>query len=67
MKITQALMDDLTEQAQNSPRLRMNLDLRNSSEDGSQWMLNPFPSFFYAFPIPSDRTGGTRRPDVMGL
>ena len=33
-------MDDLTEQAQNSPRLRMNYDLRNSSEDGSQRMLN---------------------------
>lgn len=33
-------MDDLTEQAQNSPRLRMNYDLRNSSEDSSQRMLN---------------------------
>ena len=40
MKITQALLDDLTRQAQNSPRLRMNFDLRNSSEDGSQRMLN---------------------------
>ena len=40
MKITQALLDDLTEKAQNSPRLRMNFDLRNSSEDGSQRMLN---------------------------
>lgn len=40
MKITQALLDDLTRQAQNSPRLRMNLDLRNSAEDGSQRMLN---------------------------
>ena len=38
MKITQALMDDLTAQA--SPRLRMNFDLRNSAEDGSQRMLN---------------------------
>lgn len=40
MKITQALLDDLTEQAKASPRLRMNMDLRNSSADGSQRMLN---------------------------
>ena len=40
MKITQALLDSLTEQAKASPRLRMNLDLRNSAEDGSQRMLN---------------------------
>ena len=35
MIITQELLDDLTRRAQNSPRLRMNLDLRNSEEDGS--------------------------------
>ena len=40
MKITQALLDDLTAQAKASPRLRMNYDLRNSAEDGSQRMLN---------------------------
>lgn len=40
MKITQALLDSLTEQAKANPRLRMNLDLRNSAEDGSQRMLN---------------------------
>ena len=40
MKITQQILDDLTAQAQASPRLRMNLDLRNSPEDGSQRMLN---------------------------
>lgn len=40
MKITQALLDDLTAQAKASPRLRMNFDLRNSVEDGSQRMLN---------------------------
>ena len=40
MKITQALLDKLTEQAKESPRLRMNLDLRNSAEDQSQRMLN---------------------------
>ena len=40
MKITQAILDSLTEQAKASPRLRMNMDLRNSTEDGSQRMLN---------------------------
>lgn len=40
VKITQALMDSLTEQAKASPRLRMNMDLRNSPEDKSQRMLN---------------------------
>ena len=40
MKITQALMDSLTEKAKASPRLRMNLDLRDSESDGSQRMLN---------------------------
>lgn len=40
MKITQALLDDLTEKAKASPRLRMNQDLRNSPDDQSQRMLN---------------------------
>ena len=40
MKITQALLDKLTEEAKASPRLRMNYDLRNSAEDQSQRMLN---------------------------
>lgn len=40
MKITQSLLDSLTAQAKNLPRLRMNYDLRNSDEDGSQRMLN---------------------------
>ena len=40
MKITQALLDNLTEQAKASPRLRMNRDLRNSADDQSQRMLN---------------------------
>lgn len=40
MKITQAILDKLTEEAKASPRLRMNLDLRNSEEDSSQRMLN---------------------------
>lgn len=40
MKITQALLDSLTEQAKASPRLRINMDLRNSPDDQSQRMLN---------------------------
>ena len=40
MKITQAILDNLTEQAKRSPRLRMNLDLRNSEKDLSQRILN---------------------------
>lgn len=40
MKITQAILDKLTSEAKVSPRLRMNLDLRNSAEDQSQRMLN---------------------------
>lgn len=40
MKIDTALLDALTVQAKASPRLRMNLDLRNSPQDGSQRMLN---------------------------
>jgi cupin fold WbuC family metalloprotein len=40
MKITKAILDDLTAKAKESPRLRMNLDLRNSAEDQSQRMLN---------------------------
>ena len=40
MVITQTILDDLTARAKESPRLRMNLDLRNSSEDKSQRMLN---------------------------
>ena len=40
MIVTQALLDKLTEQAQASPRLRMNYDLRNSGKDQSQRMLN---------------------------
>lgn len=40
MFINQALLDKLTEEAKASPRLRMNLDLRNSASDSSQRMLN---------------------------
>lgn len=40
MKITKAILDDLTAKAKASPRLRMNLDLRDSIDDQSQRMLN---------------------------
>ena len=40
MIIDQQILDDLSAQAKASPRLRMNMDLRNSPSDGSQRMLN---------------------------
>lgn len=40
MKITKELLDTLSAEAAASPRLRMNLDLRNSENDLSQRMLN---------------------------
>ena len=40
MKISQPLLDKLTDEAKASPRLRMNYDLRNSDADHSQRMLN---------------------------
>ncbi len=40
MRFDKPFLDGLTEQAKNSPRLRMNYDLRDSVTDGSQKMLN---------------------------
>ena len=40
MIIDKQLLDELTAKAKESPRLRMNMDLRNSAEDSSQRMLN---------------------------
>lgn len=40
MKITKELLDDLSNKACESPRLRTNLDLRNNEDDTSQRMLN---------------------------
>ena len=40
MIISQQLLDELTAQAKENPRLRMNMDLRNGPEDKSQRMLN---------------------------
>ena len=40
MVITNEILDELSVKAKASPRLRMNLDLRNSVDDQSQRMLN---------------------------
>lgn len=40
MIIDNKILDELTAQAKASPRLRCNLDLRNSADDNSQRMLN---------------------------
>ena len=40
MEINKELIDNLFEQAKENPRLRQNLDLRTSSADTSQRMLN---------------------------
>ena len=40
MKITQAILDKLTEEAKASERMRKNLDLRDTDSDCSQRMLN---------------------------
>lgn len=40
MIISKEILDDLTWRAQESTRLRMNMDLRNSVEDSSQRLLN---------------------------
>lgn len=40
MVIDKELLDGLTERAKSSPRLRMNMDLRDSADDESQRMLN---------------------------
>ena len=40
MKIDKTILDELTAKAKTSERLRMNLDMRTSSDDTSQRMLN---------------------------
>ena len=40
MVIDRKILDDLSTKAKESPRLRKNLDLRNTHEDLSQRMLN---------------------------
>lgn len=40
MVITNEILDEVTAKAKESPRLRCNLDMRNSADDQSQRMLN---------------------------
>ena len=40
MVVDKKILDELTAKAKENPRLRCNLDLRNSAEDQSQRMLN---------------------------
>ena len=40
MEINESFLDELSQKAVNSPRLRMNYDLRNTPQDLSQRMLN---------------------------
>ena len=40
MVLDKTILDELTSKAKANPRLRYNLDLRNSAEDKSQRMLN---------------------------
>ena len=40
MELTSEFLDDLSAQAKQNSRLRMNRDLRNSANDQSQRMLN---------------------------
>lgn len=40
MVITKEILDNLTAKAKENPRLRCNLDMRNSADDQSQRMLN---------------------------
>ena len=40
MQIDRSILDELSEEARRSPRLRMNYDMRTASTDGSQRMLN---------------------------
>ena len=58
MKIDNILLDKLTAQAKESPRLRMNMDLRNSSTDSSQRMLNAIEP---GFVVPVHRHQKTSR------
>lgn len=40
MVITKEILDELSAKAKENPRLRCNLDMRNSADDQSQRMLN---------------------------
>ena len=62
MKITQEILDKLTAQAKASGRLRMSMDLRTSSEDQSQRMLNAVEP---GTPLPIHRHRGSTETVVV--
>ena len=62
MKIDKVVLDNLTQQAKVAPRLRMNLDLRNSEADSSQRMLNAIEP---GSVVPVHRHRGTSETVVM--
>ena len=62
MLIDDTLLDSLAAEAQASPRLRMNRDLRNSPEDGSQRMLNALEK---GTKIPVHRHRGTSETQLL--
>lgn len=62
MLIDDILLDALAREAQASPRLRMNRDLRNSPEDGSQRMLNALEK---GTKIPVHRHRGTSETQLL--
>ena len=41
MVVDKKMLDEMTAKAKENPRLRCNLDMRNSDDDQSQRMLNP--------------------------
>lgn len=62
MKITQEILDKLTAQAKASDRLRMSMDLRTSSNDQSQRMLNAVEP---GTPLPIHRHRGSAETVVV--
>ena len=62
MKINQELLDNLTAQAKANPRLRQSFDLRTTSEDNSQRMLNAME---FGTVIPIHRHRNTSETMVM--
>lgn len=62
MKITQEILDKLTAQAKASDRLRMSMDLRTSSNDQSQRMLNAVEP---GTPLPIHRHRGSAETVVI--
>ena len=62
MLIDDILLDALAREAQASPRLRMNRDLRNYPEDGSQRMLNALEK---GTKIPVHRHRGTSETQLL--